>query len=175
MRLSRPSCLSISCSMPIRLLSPTMMCRLSTAVACRESPAFSGLSMRSLVVVLTLLLSTPSPVAQLPCESVSTTRTLWPLKASWAATLITVVVLPTPPFWLVTVTTRALPGGVGREAGSSIGRRALAVLISSTASRGGARVSSSTSVNSTSRTSGTALTSGRASPSSDDVIGLHGA
>jgi len=84
--------------------------------------------------------------------------------------LMTVVVLPTPPFWLMTVTTRALPSGVGWASGRSSGRRARATLISSTASSDGAVDSSSTSVNSTSTTSGALSTSGSVSPSSSTVI-----
>ena len=167
---SRPNCLSISCSSPIRLLSPTTMCSPSTAVACLALTAVSGFRMRSLVVARTLLLSTPKPVAQLPCESASTTSTLCPRRANWAAILITVVVLPTPPFWLITVTTLALPSGVGNPGGRSRGGRARAVLISSTASSIGAVVSSSTSVNSASITSGAFCTSGRSSPSSSAFI-----
>ena len=122
---------------------------------------------RSLVVALTLLLSTPRPVAQFPWESASTTRTLCPLRPICAATLITDVVLPTPPFWLITVTTLARPAGVGREEGRCIGPLACVVLTCSAALRRGASCASSVSTNSTSTTRGAFSTSGRGlSPSS---------
>jgi hypothetical protein len=53
---------------------------------------------------LSVRLDTPSPVVALPCGSRSTTRTLLPSSPRAAARFTTVVVLPTPPFWLATVT-----------------------------------------------------------------------
>ena len=50
--------------------------------------------------------STPSAVLALPCGSRSITRIRSPCRASAAATLTAVVVLPTPPFWLAIVKTR---------------------------------------------------------------------
>ena len=46
----------------------------------------------------------------LACESKSMSKTLRPNSASAAPREIVVVVLPTPPFWLTTETTRAGPG-----------------------------------------------------------------
>src|SRR3954451_11086615 len=51
----------------------------------------------------------PSPVLALPCESRSTISTERPLAASAVPRLIAVVVLPTPPFWLATASTRPPP------------------------------------------------------------------
>src|SRR4029077_9478059 len=48
----------------------------------------------------------PSPVEALPCGSRSTIRTSSPMAASAVPRLIAVVVLPTPPFWLATASTR---------------------------------------------------------------------
>src|SRR5215213_2910344 len=50
----------------------------------------------------------PTPLVRLACGSMSTSSTFWSAKASDAARLIVVVVFPTPPFWFVTATTRAL-------------------------------------------------------------------
>src|SRR4051794_7928720 len=54
----------------------------------------------------------PSPVLAFPCESRSTISTERPLAASAVPRLIAVVVLPTPPFWLATASTRPRPAGV---------------------------------------------------------------
>ena len=54
--------------------------------------------------------STLIAVDALPCGSRSTTRTRCPNWASAAATLTVEVVLPTPPFWLATTTTRVRAG-----------------------------------------------------------------
>src|SRR3954447_24412960 len=54
----------------------------------------------------------PSPVLALPCESRSTISTERPLAASAVPRLIAVVVLPTPPFWLATASTRPCPAGI---------------------------------------------------------------
>src|SRR3954453_3831456 len=54
----------------------------------------------------------PRPVLALPCESRSTISTERPLAASAVPRLIAVVVLPTPPFWLATASTRPCPAGV---------------------------------------------------------------
>src|SRR3954451_3581530 len=54
----------------------------------------------------------PSPVLALPCESRSTISTERPLAASAVPRLIAVVVLPTPPFWLATASTRPRPAGI---------------------------------------------------------------
>src|SRR5918999_6450137 len=51
--------------------------------------------------------SMPRPLVALPCGSMSTTRTRYPSLARNAAMLTTVVVLPTPPFWLATATVSA--------------------------------------------------------------------
>src|SRR5829696_9052794 len=50
----------------------------------------------------------PTPLVRLACGSMSTSSTFWSAKASDAAMLIVVVVFPTPPFWFVTATMRAL-------------------------------------------------------------------
>src|SRR5437867_10316287 len=49
-------------------------------------------------------LSTPRALVALPWGSMSTTRTRLPARTSSAARLTTVVVLPTPPFWLANAT-----------------------------------------------------------------------
>src|ERR1017187_2972704 len=51
--------------------------------------------------------ATPRPEVALAWGSQSMTRTRLPLSARMAAMLMTVVVLPTPPFWLATAMTRA--------------------------------------------------------------------
>src|SRR5947208_1955305 len=48
----------------------------------------------------------PKPVEALPWGSKSSSSTFLPLAASAVARLIAVVVLPTPPFWLATASTR---------------------------------------------------------------------
>ena len=58
--------------------------------------------------------SMPRPVEALPCGSRSMISARWPSSARQAPTLIVVVVLPTPPFWLATAMTR----GSGRPTGS---------------------------------------------------------
>ena len=50
--------------------------------------------------------SIPSPVVAFPCGSRSITRTRNPSSARAAPRLTDVVVLPTPPFWLATASTR---------------------------------------------------------------------
>src|SRR4051812_26707433 len=64
--------------------------------------------------------STLSAVEALPCGSRSMTSTRWPSWARAAATFTVDVVLPTPPFWLATTTTRVASGrcsgGGGRGA-----------------------------------------------------------
>ena len=75
----------------------------------------------------------PRPTDSAPCGSKSTSRTLRPYSASAAPRLIVVVVLPTPPFWLQTATTRAGPcvmsgsgsgsAGMGRPVGPCPGAR----------------------------------------------------
>src|SRR3954453_6605168 len=52
---------------------------------------------------------TPRPTEQAPCGSKSTSSTLRPYSASAAPRLMVVVVLPTPPFWLVIETPGAGP------------------------------------------------------------------
>ena len=52
----------------------------------------------------------PSAVLALPCGSRSMTSTVLPAWARAAATLTVVVVLPTPPFWFATVSTRVRGG-----------------------------------------------------------------
>src|SRR5512132_150532 len=54
-----------------------------------------------------LLLSTPLPMVALPCGSRSTSSTRRSACARAAARLTLVVVLPTPPFWFTTASTRA--------------------------------------------------------------------
>ena len=57
----------------------------------------------------------PRAVLALPCGSRSMTSTVLPAWARAAATLTVVVVLPTPPFWFATVSTRVRGGrGTGR-------------------------------------------------------------
>src|SRR5712692_1459553 len=51
----------------------------------------------------------PRPTDSAPCGSKSTSKIRRPSSASAAPRLIVVVVLPTPPFWLQTATTRAGP------------------------------------------------------------------
>src|SRR5436189_4995520 len=50
----------------------------------------------------------PRPVEALPCGSESISSTCSPTAASAVPRLIAVVVLPTPPFWLATTSTRRL-------------------------------------------------------------------
>ena len=50
--------------------------------------------------------SMPSPVEALPCGSRSMINVRWPSSARQAPTLMVVVVLPTPPFWLATAMIR---------------------------------------------------------------------
>ena len=90
--------------------------------------AFSGFRTSVLVVFSTFDLSIPSPVAQLPCESISTIRTRKPNSATLAAILITEVVFPTPPFKLIIETTLANPFLVGVECGRSIACLGFALL-----------------------------------------------
>src|SRR5580765_8491362 len=52
----------------------------------------------------------PTPLVRLLCGSTSTRSTRRPATASEAARLMVVVVLPTPPFWLATATTRVIFG-----------------------------------------------------------------
>src|SRR5512147_1880913 len=49
----------------------------------------------------------PRPVEALPCGSASTSSTFSPTAASAVPRLMAVVVLPTPPFWLATTSTRS--------------------------------------------------------------------
>src|SRR3990172_4207220 len=53
------------------------------------------------MVCLSVRLSMPLPVVALPCGSRSTSSTRCLVAARLAARLTPVVVLPTPPFWLV--------------------------------------------------------------------------
>src|SRR5919106_1493058 len=48
----------------------------------------------------------PSPLVSLPCGSRSMMRVGMPERARYAPRLMTVVVLPTPPFWFVQAVTR---------------------------------------------------------------------
>src|SRR5690554_1630388 len=50
----------------------------------------------------------PAPMVALPCGSRSTSNTRFGVRASAAARLTAVVVLPTPPFWLATAMMRAM-------------------------------------------------------------------
>src|ERR1700759_736690 len=52
----------------------------------------------------------PRPVEALPCGSMSITRVGSPTAARAVPRLMSVVVLPTPPFWLATTRTRGLAG-----------------------------------------------------------------
>ena len=64
--------------------------------------------------------STPSAVLALPCGSRSMTSTRTPCRASAAARLTVLVVLPTPPFWLATVSIRRRDGrGIRCRSGCS--------------------------------------------------------
>ena len=56
----------------------------------------------SYTVLVLSLLDRPNPVVALPCGSKSMTKIFFPWKESAVARLITVVVFPTPPFWLIT-------------------------------------------------------------------------
>src|SRR6185312_10472898 len=58
------------------------------------------------MVTLRAARGTPRPVEALPCGSMSTTRVGSPTAASAVPRLMAVVVLPTPPFWLATTSTR---------------------------------------------------------------------
>src|ERR1700751_4634288 len=65
----------------------------------------------------------PSPVEALPWGSRSPTRTFSPIAASAVPRLIAVVVLPTPPFWLASASTRggsSVPVGQGNISVSAI-------------------------------------------------------
>ena len=76
--------------------------------------------------------SIPSAVLALPCGSVSITKTFRPPRVRAAARLTAVVVLPTPPFWLATVSTRGT-GGRGHDSrayGSPSARRLPRALLS---------------------------------------------
>src|SRR5881409_2123543 len=52
----------------------------------------------------------PRPVEALPCGSLSISSTRSPTAASAVPRLMAVVVLPTPPFWLATTSTRGFLG-----------------------------------------------------------------
>src|SRR5690606_20176431 len=52
----------------------------------------------------------PLPIVALPCGSRSTSSVRWPWRASAAARLTVVVVLPTPPFWFATTKILAICG-----------------------------------------------------------------
>src|SRR5918993_43144 len=54
---------------------------------------------------------TPRPLVAFPCGSMSTTRILSPFPARYAARLMAVVLLPTPPFWF-TMATIVLTAGI---------------------------------------------------------------
>src|SRR5437660_11542355 len=64
----------------------------------------------------------PSPTESAPWGSKSTSSTRRPTSASAAPRLIVVVVLPTPPFWLQTATTRAGPCVVNGSGSANVGR-----------------------------------------------------
>src|SRR6516165_8032753 len=64
----------------------------------------------------------PRPTDRAPCGSKSTSRTRRPNSARAAPRLIVVVVLPTPPFWLQTATTRAGPCLVSGSGWGKTGR-----------------------------------------------------
>src|SRR6185437_10168852 len=64
----------------------------------------------------------PRPTESAPCGSKSTSRTRRPNSASAAPRLMVVVVLPTPPFWLQTATTRAGPCLVSGSGWGKTGR-----------------------------------------------------
>src|ERR1700732_4830761 len=68
----------------------------------------------------------PSPVEALPWGSRSTISTCSPVAASAVPRLIAVVVLPTPPFWLATASTRGSLGVTARLAGAPISARSAA-------------------------------------------------
>ena len=83
-------------------------------------------------------LSTPLPMVALPCGSRSTSRTRLGVRASAAARLTAVVVLPTPPFWLATAMMRAVAARVspaGRPAQENPAPTAGGGLCRATASR----------------------------------------
>src|SRR5947209_16594289 len=68
----------------------------------------------------------PSPVEALPCGSRSTISTCSPIAASAVPRLIAVVVLPTPPFWLATASTRGALGSDAKPGGAAISVRSAA-------------------------------------------------
>src|SRR5450631_690763 len=68
----------------------------------------------------------PSPVEALPCGSRSTISTCSPMAASAVPRLIAVVVLPTPPFWLATASTRGGLGATAKPSGVAISARSAA-------------------------------------------------
>src|SRR5690348_3415247 len=86
----------------------------------------------------------PRPYRTDPCGSTSTSSVLMPRRASAAARLIAVVVLPTPPFWLTIASTRDTLGlllfGDGVHSGPEFSKRCLCVLNPSLRLRAGRRL-----------------------------------
>src|SRR3954447_15157649 len=64
--------------------------------------------------------SIPNPLVALPWGSRSTTNTRSPSRASEVPRFTTVVVLPTPPFWLVQASVRLTRGGANGDPRVSI-------------------------------------------------------
>src|SRR3954453_948238 len=64
--------------------------------------------------------SIPKPLPALPCESRSMTSTRSPSRAREVPRFTTVVVLPTPPFWLVQASVRLTRGGANGVHGVSL-------------------------------------------------------
>src|SRR5579871_3756042 len=62
----------------------------------------------------------PRPVEALPCGSRSMINTCSPMAASAVPRLMAVVVLPTPPFWLATASTRDSRGSASAGKGGHL-------------------------------------------------------
>src|SRR5215207_714477 len=87
--------------------NPSML--VSSATSCRGLPSSSTSYMHPPESG-----ATPRPLVALPCGSMSTTSTLSPLSARYAARLIAVVLFPTPPFWFTMATTVFTAGILAR-------------------------------------------------------------
>src|SRR5580704_12568961 len=82
----------------------------------------------------------PRPTDRAPWGSKSTSRTRRPNSARAAPRLIVVVVLPTPPFWLQTATTRAGPCLVSGSGWGKTGRGRPVGPVTSSATRDAATI-----------------------------------
>src|ERR1035441_3920379 len=115
---------------PIRFLCAGIALRFSTSVALLASAALSSPIRTWYVLGRWGSRLNPMPLEALDWGSQSTNKVFAPSEASDAARLMAVVVLPTPPFWLVTAMTlptikksseKRLDRGDGK--GNRIGRR----------------------------------------------------